>query len=132
MAIINASANFSATEVKDMESLIEINEQMKTLETLKKDLSDKVKSYMTKVNIDKVEVNGSTISVTESSRTTVPKAYKDQFVAELVSLNKKHLVKYSIEPDIDSIFAEVDAGLLDKALTDKYIKVTPVFTLRCN
>ena len=62
----------------------------------------------------------------------VTKATKDSFIAELVGLNKQHLVITSIEPDLDSIFAEVDAGSLDKVLVDQYVKVTPVVTLRCN
>lgn len=132
MGIINASSNFTQSQVSEMEELVEISEQMKKLEARKKVLSDNVKKYMMSVSIDKVDVNGSTLTISESERRTVTKATKDEFVATLVSLGKKHLVAYSIEPDLDSIFAEVDAGTLDKNLVDAYVKVTPVTTLRCN
>lgn len=132
MAIIDASQVFGAKEYADMEALSQVNEEMKKLEAKKKVLSDKVKSYMQSLNIDKCDVNGSTFSLTEAQRRTVTKATKDSFIAELVGLKKQHLVITSIEPDLDSIFAEVDAGSLDKALVDQYVKVTPVVTLRCN
>lgn len=132
MAIIDASQVFGAKEYADMEALSQINEEMKKLEAKKKVLSDKVKGYMQSLNIDKCDVNGSTFSLTESQRRTITKATKDSFIAELVGLNKQHLVITSIEPDLDSIFAEVDAGTLDKDLVNQYVKVTPVVTLRCN
>ena len=52
--------------------------------------------------------------------------------AESFNGDKKHLVKTSIEPDIESIFAEVDAGTLDSNMVNSYVKVTPVTTLRCD
>ena len=132
MAIIDASQIFGTKEYADMEALVQVNEEMKKLESKKKVLSDKVKGYMQGLNIDKCDVNGSTFSIIETQRRTITKTTKDSFIAELVGLNKQHLVITSIEPDLDSIFAEVDAGSLDKNLVDKYVKVTPVVTLRCN
>ena len=132
MAIIDASQIFGTKEYADMEALVQINEEMKKLESKKKVLSDKVKGYMQGLNIDKCDVNGSTFSIIATQRRTITKTTKDSFIAELVGLNKQHLVITSIEPDLDSIFAEVDAGSLDKNLVNKYVKVTPVVTLRCN
>ena len=132
MAIIDASQIFGTKEYADMEALVQVNEEMKKLESKKKVLSDKVKGYMQGLNIDKCDVNGSTFSIIETQRRTITKTTKDSFIAELVGLNKQHLVITSIEPDLDSIFAEVDAGSLDKNLVDKYVKLTPVVTLRCN
>ena len=129
---INASTCFNTAQVQEMSELIAINEEMKKLEAKKKALSDNIKGYMVAAKIDKIDVNGNTLSLTETSRKTVTKATKDQFIADLVGMGKKHLVNYSIEPDLDSIFAEVDAGVLGKDFVDKYVKVTPVTTLRCN
>ena len=128
---INALSHFSAAEYKEMQELIAVNEEMKKLEAKKKTLSDNVKKYMIAAKIDKAGVNGHTLGLTESSRRTITKSTKDQFIADLVGMGKKHLVNYSIEPDLDSIFAEVDAGTLDKDFVDKYVTVTPVVTLRC-
>lgn len=132
MATINATTMFNPSQIQDMEELVSVNEELKKLETKKKALSDTVKKHMLAAKVDKLNVSGSTLSLIESVRRTVSKTSKDQFIADLVGMNKKHLVSYSIEPDLDSIFAEVDAGTLDKDFVDKHVKVTPVTTLRCN
>lgn len=132
MASINAITAFNAQQFQEMKELVDINEQMKVLENKKKALSDNVKKHMLAAKIDKVDVNGSTLTIIESTRKTVTKSTHDEFVAELVGMGKKHLINYSIEPDVDSIFAEVDAGTLAQDFVDKYVKVTPVTTLRCN
>lgn len=123
---------FSPDEIQTMEELVAVNEEMKKLEAKKKNLVDAVKNAMTAKKLDNVDINGSKLSLTTSERRTVTKATKDEFVAALVSQGKKHLVNYSIEPDVDSIFAEVDAGTLNKSFVDTYVKVTPVVTLRCS
>ena len=132
MAIIDANIAFDEQERADMTELVDINTQLKALEAKKKTISEKVKSAMVNKKIDKVDINGSKLSIIQSTRTMVPKKTKDEFIAQLVGLGKKHLVKTSIEPDIESIFAEVDAGTLDSNMVNSYIKVTPVTTLRCD
>ena len=132
MAIINANIAFDEQERADMAELVDINTQLKALEAKKKTISEKVKSAMVNKKIDKVDINGSKLSIIQSTRTMVSKKTKDEFIAQLVGLGKKHLVKTSIEPDIESIFAEVDAGTLDSNMVNSYVKVTPVTTLRCD
>ena len=132
MEIINANVAFDEQERADMAELVDINTQLKALESKKKTISEKVKSAMVNKKIDKVDINGSKLSIIQSTRTTVSKKTKDEFIAQLVGLGKKHLVKTSIEPDIESIFAEVDAGTLDSNMVNSYVKVTPVTTLRCD
>lgn len=132
MAIINANIAFDEQERADMAELVDINTQLKALEARKKTISEKVKSAMINKKIDKVDINGSKLSIIQSTRKMVSKKTKDEFIAQLVGLGKKHLVKTSIEPDIESIFAEVDAGMLDSNMVNSYVKVTPVTTLRCD
>ena len=132
MAIIDANIAFDEQEKADMAELVDINTQLKALEAKKKTISEKVKSAMVNKKIDKVDINGSKLSIIQSTRTMVPKKTKDEFIAQLVGLGKQHLVKTSIEPDIESIFAEVDAGTLDSNMVNSYVKVTPVTTLRCD
>ena len=132
MTIINANIAFDEQERADMAELVDINTQLKALEAKKKTISEKVKTAMVNKKIDKVDINGSKLSIIQSTRTMVPKKTKDEFIAQLVGLGKKHLVKTSIEPDIESIFAEVDAGTLDSNMVNSYVKVTPVTTLRCD
>ena len=132
MAIINANIAFDEQERADMAELVDINTQLKALEARKKTISEKVKSAMVNKKIDKVDINGSKLSIIQSTRKMVSKKTKDEFIAQLVGLGKKHLVKTSIEPDIESLFAEVDAGTLDSNMVNSYVKVTPVTTLRCD
>ena len=132
MAIIDANIAFDEQERADMAELVYINTQLKALEAKKKTISEKVKSAMVNKKIDKVDIDGSKLSIIQSTRTMVSKKTKDEFIAQLVGLGKQHLVKTSIEPDIESIFAEVDAGTLDSNMVNSYVKVTPVTTLRCD
>lgn len=132
MAIIDANIAFDEQERADMAELVDINTQLKALEAKKKTISEKVKSAMVNKKIDKVDINGSKLSIIQSTRKMVSKKTKDEFIAQLVGLGKKHLIKTSIEPDIESIFAEVDAGTLDSNMVNSYVKVTPVTTLRCD
>ena len=132
MAIIDANIAFDEQERADMAELVDINTQLKALEAKKKTISEKVKSAMVNKKIDKVDIDGSKLSIIQSTITMVPKKTKDEFIAQLVGLGKQHLVKTSIEPDIESIFAEVDAGTLDSNMVNSYVKVTPVTTLRCD
>lgn len=129
---LDAFTNFTQDQVNEMQSLISINEEIKKLEEKKKILSESVKKHIIAAKTDKVTLGLNSFTVTEACRRTVKKATKDQFIAELVGMNKKHLVSYSIEPDLDSIFAEISAGALTKDFVDKYVTVTPVTTLRCN
>lgn len=132
MSLMNASAIFNANQLQEMEEYISLNNQIKELEQKKKTLSENVKQYMIDSRYSQINVNNSTLTLIESERKTVTKSTKDKFIADLVGMGKKHLVNYSIEPDVDSIYAEVDAGSLDKDFVDQYIKKTPVTTLRCN
>ena len=132
MTIINANIAFDEQERADMAELVDINTQLKALEAKKKTISEKVKTAMVNKKIDKVDINGSKLSIIQSTRKMVSKKTKDEFIAQLVGLGKQHLVKTSIEPDIESIFAEVDAGTLDSNMVNSYVKVTPVTTLRCD
>lgn len=129
---VDAKQHFTPTTVMKMERLLEINEQMKALETEKQAIVDHIKGQMQAGNITNASINGATIALSEGARRTVVASTKEQFIAELIALDKKHLIQYDIKPDLDSIFAEVSAGTLAEDLVQKYVKVTPVVTLRCN
>ena len=130
--MVDANTIFNSKEICEIEELIDINKQIKDLETRKKELNDKLKDNMKNLNVSNFTLNGSSFSLIETQRRTITKATKDKFIAELVGLNKQYLLTTSIEPDLDSIFSEVDAGTLDKDFVNKYVKVSDVTTLRCN
>lgn len=129
---VDACVNFDQLQVSQMRELLDINDKLKVLETRKKALVEDIKNNMNKKGINHVTLNGHSLKVTESMRRTVTSKTKDTFVSKLLALGKNYLVTTEIKPDVDSIFAEVDAGTLDKDLVEQYIKSTPVFTLRCD
>ena len=63
MTIINANIAFDEQERADMAELVDINTQLKALEARKKTISEKVKSAMVNKKIDKVDINGSKLSI---------------------------------------------------------------------
>lgn len=128
--MIDANTVFNTTQIQEMEQLLRIKEEIKALEDRKDKLSTSIKNAMIQLNVDECDVNGSTFKLITSSRRTITKSTKDEFVATLVGKGLQHLVVTSIEPDLDSIFAEVDANRIPKAFVDKYVKVTPIKTLR--
>lgn len=128
--MIDANVVFSPAEIQQMEQLLRIKEEIKALEAKKDTLSRSIKNAMVALKVDECNINGTSFKLAVSERRTITKATKDEFIANLVGQGKQHLVVTSIEPDLDSVFAEVDAGLLAKDFVDKYVKVTPVQTLR--
>lgn len=127
----NVRALYAPSEVSDFEALQSVNEEIKALEVKKQELVGRVKAHMQGKNVTAAELDGYGFTLIPSSRRMIARGQKDNLVAELVNDGKKHLVTYSIEPDLDSIFAEVNAGRLSQDIIDKYIKVTDVITLRC-
>lgn len=119
-------------EYKKMERLVEINTTMKNFESEKKTLTDEVKDIMSRLNIDNGSVGAASFTLVHSTRKQLPKAVHDKFVAELVGLNKQNLIVTSIEPNLDAVMDEVDAGTLDRSLVEKYVSISDVRTLRCN
>ena len=71
MAIIDANIAFDEQERADMAELVDINTQLKALEARKKTISEKVKSAMVNKKIDKVDINGSKLSIIQSTRKMV-------------------------------------------------------------
>lgn len=127
---IDANSIFDFQELDKFEELSDLNDQIKKLEARKQLAVAAVKSCMEARNVDHVTYKGHNFAMIDSSRRTVGKTTKDTFISELISMGKQHLLKTSIEPDLDSIFAEVDAGTLEKGFVDQYVKVTPIVTLR--
>lgn len=128
--MVNALTIFAHNQLQDMRDLIAVNEELKTLEAKKKKLTDEVKKHMTSLNVSECELGNNSFSISDSVRRIVTKNTKDEFIAQLVGKGKQHLIITSVEPDVDGIFAEVDAGTLDKTFVDMYINIINVQTLR--
>jgi hypothetical protein len=117
-------------EKKTLSDFVVLNETIKRLDKDKKKLTEDIKKIFEKYKItDSLDHDGSTFTVTESVRKTVDKSLKDQFIVELMKAGKNYLVMQSVDVDTDTIYAEYQNDTIDKAMVDKYVKITPVKTL---
>lgn len=111
-------------------NFIVTDEQAKRIDKNKKKLNEEVKAIFEKYHIsDPLDFEGSTLTVTESTRKTVPKAKKDQFIQALVNMGKNYLVIPSVDIDTDTIVTELENGQLDESFVKQYMSITPVKTL---
>lgn len=119
--------NLTQDELKIFEERALIADTMKSLDIKEKKLSQQVKDIFKKYQIvDSVDVYGKKFTVSESTRKTIGKSDKDQFVSELINLNKKYLLTQSIDIDTDTLYEEYQNGTIDKSIVDKYMKITPI------
>lgn len=115
---------------KIIQEFLVMNETVKRLDKDKKKLTEDVKAIFEKYHIsDPLDFEGSTLTVTESTRKTVNKAKKDRFIQELVNMGKNYLVIQTMDIDTDTIYAEVENGSLDKNFVEQYMSITPTKTL---
>lgn len=130
---VPAETHFTEQEIKEMKEYIDIKTRMNSLEAKAKVLNESIKKAMLKAKYRYVLVDGvDKLEVRPSQRKTVTAKTKDDFVAQLVGMNRQDLVKTEITVDADSVLAEVDAGKLQKDFVDKYLKVTDVNSLYLN
>lgn len=122
--------SMSEEDKETIRNFIVTDEQAKRIDKNKKKLNEEVKDIFDKYHInDPLDFEGSTLTVTESTRKTVAKAKKDQFIQALVNMGKNYLVIPSVDIDTDTIATELENGQLDEAFVKQYMSITPVKTL---
>lgn len=128
--VMDARVSFTPDECKILQRFIENKDEINSLKTLNEELTDKVKEIMSNHKTNDAILDGVNFKIIPSKRKQCKRGKKDEFIAELLALGKKYLVETTMEPDMDSISDEVDAGTLDRNLFDKYVTVTDIKTLR--
>lgn len=123
---------FTPEQLEDIAEFIEVHEQAKILDEKKKRLSQKVKSYMTNEGTSSFSYNGANLNLTNSTRWTVSKATKDEFIAKLNAMGKSNLIKIDIDVNKESLETEIATGGISQSFVDQYIKITDILTLRCS
>lgn len=122
--------SMSEDDKKVIQDFLVMNETIKRLDKDKKKLTEDVKAIFEKYHIsDPLDFEGSTLTVTESTRKTVNKAKKDKFIQALANMGKNYLIIQTIDVDTDTIYSEVENGLLDKNFVEQFMSITPVKTL---
>ena len=122
--------SMSEDDKKVIQDFLVMNETIKRLDKDKKKLTEDAKAIFEKYHIsDPLDFEGSTLTVTESTRKTVNKAKKDKFIQALANMGKNYLIIQTIDVDTDTIYSEVENGLLDKNFVEQFMSITPVKTL---
>lgn len=128
MTPINLS--MSEEDQKTIRDFIVTDEQAKRIDKNKKKLNEEVKAIFEKYKIsDPLDFEGSTLTVTESTRKTVTKAKKDKFIQALVNMGKNYLIIPSVDIDTETIVTELENGQLDESFVKQYMSITLVKTL---
>ena len=117
-----------AMNMENFIKLAEINEKIKALTKEAEIYKEGVKSDMLDSKLTEVEEGGSKFTLTISSRTTCSK--KMDFMKYLAGKNLKHCLSAVYEPNYERAKDEIAAGNLTQAEYDRFVKETPVHTLK--
>jgi len=122
--------NMSEEDQQKIRDFIVTDQQAKRIEKNKKTLNEEVKAIFEKYNITSpLNFDGSTLTVNATTRKTVLKATKDQFIQQLVKMGKNYLLIPSVDIDTDTIVTEMENGQLDEKFVKTYVSIVPVKTL---
>lgn len=117
-------------DVKDVEQILELTQEIKELEAKKKILTDSLKTEMLANGQDIINHNGNKIQLVTSERTSIKKGMKDKLI--LFLKNKKLTSCISLNPDIDkeSLETEVNLGNVTQQELNQYMNFTKVNSIR--
>lgn len=116
--------------IKDVEEVLALTEEIKNLEAKKKKITDTLKDEMIKIGQDVINHNGSKIQLVRQTRVSVKKGKKDDL---LLFLKQKNLGSCIIlNPDInkDSIETQINIGNITLQEIDQYMNITEVNSIR--
>jgi uncharacterized protein (UPF0335 family) len=127
---MDAVTYFTPNECEVLRKYIEINDQMSSIKSENERLNKEVKAIMAKHNTAAAEIDGTKFNITSSVRKTIKRGKKDEFIAEILKMNKKYLCTQEIDIDMDSLKSEVDAGMFDANTYNKFVTESDVVTLK--
>lgn len=116
--------------IKDVEEVLTLTEEIKNLEAKKKKLTDTLKDEMIKIGQDVINHYGSKIQLVRQTRVSVKKGKKDDL---LLFLKQKNLGScIFLNPDInkESIETQINIGNITQQEIDQYMNITEVNSIR--
>ena len=116
--------------IKDVEQILKLTEEIKSLEAQKKVLTDSLKDEMIKLGQSDIIHNGSKIQLIRSNRFSIKKNMKDKL---MLFLKQKNLTScISLTPDInkESLETEINIGNITRQELDQYMNCTEVNSIR--
>lgn len=129
---LEVSSIFNEQDVSLFTSLKDIRTAMKELNEKDKKLSKRIKKLMQDRNIDSVSMGDYSFKLIPVPRKTIVSGKKQELISTLLTHNKKHLLKYQIEPDLESIVQEMNSHAIDPGLVNQYIHTTDCLILHCS
>lgn len=117
-------------DIKDVEQVFELAQEIKELETKKKILTDSIKDEMLATGQDTIVHNGNKIQLVKSFRMSVKKGMKDKLILFLKNKNLSSCI--SLNPDInkESLETEINLGKVTQQELDQYINNVEVNSIR--
>ncbi len=117
-------------DVKDVEQVFELTQEIKELEAKKKTLTDSLKSEMLATGQDTITHNGNKIQLVKSTRISVKKNMKDKLILFLKS--RKLTSCISLNPDInkESLETEMNLGNVTQQELNQYMNYTEINSIR--
>lgn len=117
-------------DVKDVEEVFALSEEIKKLEAKKKKLTDSLKNEMIATKQDVIIHNGGKIQLVKTTRISVKKGMKDKLILFLKQKNLSSCI--TLNPDIDkeSIETEINIGNITQQDIDQFMNFTEVNSIR--
>ena len=117
-------------DIKQIEEIINLSREIKALEAKKKTLTDILKTEMIASNQNTIRHNGSTITLTTSTKVSVKKGMKEKLLLFLKQKNLNSCI--SLTPDInkESLETEINIGNVTQAELNQYMNYTEVNSIR--
>lgn len=129
--------NLTEEEAQAFEDYIITNQSLSVLEKKKKVATENIKTIFEKYNIqDAFDYNGSTFTVTETSKITISAKDKNPLIQYLSSIGRQYLCVPNIDIDTATLKEELEADppvLSDEEIAKikSFVSLSHPKTLRC-
>lgn len=117
-------------DIKDVEKVFSLTEEIKILEAQKKTLTDFLKNEMIASGQDTIIHNGHKIQLVKSIRTSVKKGMKEKLILFLKQKNLGSCITLNPDIDKDNLETEINIGNVTQQELDQYINRAEVNSIR--
>lgn len=117
-------------DIKEVEEVLRLTEEIKKLEARKKTFTDSLKNEMVMSGQDTIIHNGSKIQLVKSARVSVKKGMKEKLILFLKQKNLGSCI--TLEPDInkESLETEINVGNVTQQELNQYMNYSEVTSIR--
>lgn len=116
--------------IKDVEQVLRLTEEIKKLEAQKKTLTDSLKNEMIAAGQTDIIHNGSKIQLVKSTRVSIKKGMKEKLMLFLKQKNLTSCIILNPDVDKESLETEINIGNVTRQELDQYMNCTEVNSIR--